>query len=203
MVIPPKWRENILNCRQCKRRVVCFLSQHFLNTITRKLNPHQRFVTAGGLDDTVRNKALCVEGNNSAKRDDCLTCNAEESDTRIWLHVTHSQGQRKLVLSPDTDVYHIGLAETRLEVMVKLSPFTSLEQRFLNMQALLTAFSNDPDLAVSQIQLHVPSVVQTLFVCTGCDFVSFFSGYGKSSFLSTLFEYCEFISGNSTHAPGT
>ena len=104
MVIPPKWRENILNCRQCKRSLICFLSQHFLNTITRKLNPHQRFVTAGRLDDTLRNKALYVEGNNSAKCDDCLTCNAEESDTRIWLHVTRSQGQRKLVLSPDTDV---------------------------------------------------------------------------------------------------
>ena len=85
--------------------------------------------------------------------------------------------------------------------MIKLSPFTSLEQRFLDMQVLLTAFSNDPDLAVSQIQPS--SVLQMLFVCTGCDFVSFCSGYGKSSFLSTLFEYCEFICGNRTHTPGT
>ena len=32
--------------------------------------------------------------------------------------------------------------------------------------------------------------------------MSFFSGYGKSSFLSTEFEHSEFIYGNSTHAPG-
>ena len=38
-----------------------------------------------------------------------LTCNAEESDTRIWLHVINSAGKKKLVLSPDTDMYHIGL----------------------------------------------------------------------------------------------
>lgn len=69
-----------------------------------------------------------------------LTCNAEESDTRIWLHVINSSGQKKLVLSPDTDVYHIGLpivAGLSLEVMVKLGPFTSLENRYLDMQALI------------------------------------------------------------------
>lgn len=92
MVIPPKWRENILNCIKCKRRLICFLSQHFLNVIIRKLNPHQRFVAAGRLADTLRNKALYVEGNDSAKCNNRLTCNAEESDARIWLHVIHSQG---------------------------------------------------------------------------------------------------------------
>ena len=130
MVIPPKWRENILNCRQCINEVLyafysntSLIQSHASSTHINDLSQLEDWMT-----------------HYSAKCDDCLTCNAEESDTRIWLHVTRSQGQRKLVLSTDT--------ETRLEVMVKLSPFTSLEQRFLNMQALLTAFSNDPDLAV-------------------------------------------------------
>jgi len=34
--------------------------------------------------------------------DERLSSNAEEIDTRIWLHVIHSEGTRKLVLSPDT-----------------------------------------------------------------------------------------------------
>ena len=38
-----------------------------------------------------------------------LACNAEESDTRVWLHVVHSAGHKKLLFSPDTDVYNIGL----------------------------------------------------------------------------------------------
>ena len=38
-----------------------------------------------------------------------LSCSAEESDTRMWLHVLHSPGAEKLVLSPDTDIYHIKL----------------------------------------------------------------------------------------------
>ena len=46
-----------------------------------------------------------------------LTCSAEEADMRIWLHCTHSIGTKKLVFSPDTDVFHIGmlfLRHTRL-----------------------------------------------------------------------------------------
>ena len=43
--------------------------------------------------------------------------------TRIWLHALNSAGQHKLVLSPDTDVYYIGLpiiAMTSLHVIVQL-----------------------------------------------------------------------------------
>ena len=79
--------------------------------------------------------------------DDALSCNAEEADTRIWLHVANSAGHKKLVLSPDTDVYHIGLpivAETDLDVLVRLSTFNSPEHRILDMQALISAFVNDP-----------------------------------------------------------
>ena len=58
LVIPPKWRENVPNCRKCKRSLVCFLSKFFLKSIGRKLQPNQRFVTAGGLDGTLRNQAM-------------------------------------------------------------------------------------------------------------------------------------------------
>ena len=37
-----------------------------------------------------------------------LLCTAKESDTRVWLHVVHSAGNKKLLFSPDTEVYHIG-----------------------------------------------------------------------------------------------
>ena len=142
---------------------------------------------------------------NGIKCDNRLACNAEESDTRIWLHVVNSAGQKKLVLSPDTDVYHIGLpivAGTGLDVVVRISPFSSLELRLLDMQALLSAFANDPDLAMIPPSLS-PSAIQVLYICTGCDFTSFFNGYGKASFLTTLFEYCGFICSNSDLVPGT
>ena len=41
--------------------------------------------------------------------------------------------------------------------MVKLSPFTSLEHRYLDVQALLTAFVNDPDPALIPQSLFLPA----------------------------------------------
>ena len=69
------------------------------------------------------------------------------------------------------------------------------------MQALISAFVNDPELA------HIPSsslpyLRQAFFVCAGCDFVSFFNGLGKASFLATLFEYSKYICAKSEHIPG-
>ena len=200
MVIPPKWRENIINCRKCKRSLV---SYDFMHRIRRKLQPHQKFFTAGGFSDNLQNQALFSVHNDSPKIDSRLTCNAEESDTRIWLHVVQSAGQRKLVISADTDVYHIGLpfvAGTNINVIVQLSSIASLELRLLDMQALITAFGNDSDLAGIPTSL-LPLAMQVLYVCSGCDFVSFFHGLGKASFLSAFFE--DFICSNSNQAPGT
>ena len=205
MMIPPKWRENVLNCRKCKRQLVCFLSTYFINKVKPRLRHTQRFITAGGLEGPLINKALCVTNGSQPHTDDTLACNAEESDTRIWLHVLHSAGTKKLVLSPDTDVYHIGLpvvVGTHLDVIVRLSLFSALELRLLNLQALITAFENDPDLA-GIARTDITRIIQMLFIITGCDFVSFFNGLGKATFLNTLFEYSRFINANSTDVPGT
>ena len=70
-------------------------------------------------------------------------------------------------------MYHIGLtviAETDLDVIVRLSPFSSIEQRLLHLPALLTSFKNDPDLAAVQ-ERKIAQIIQTLFVTTGCDYI--------------------------------
>jgi len=67
---------------------------------------------------------------------------------------------------------------------------------------LITAFQNDPSFAAIQ-QVTLPSVMQMLFISTGCDFVSFFTGIGKAMFMATFFEYAEFICSNTSHTPGT
>ncbi|XP_064384664.1 uncharacterized protein LOC135333611 [Halichondria panicea] len=203
MVIPPMWRKNILSCRLCKRNLVTFLSTYFLKKVQRKLALQQKFVTAGGFSSNLQNKCLFVTGSTPQPQvDDSLYCNAEESDTRIWLHVINSVGTRKLVLSPDTDVYHVGLplvAGTQLECNVRLSLFNSTEHRFLDIQALLTAFENDPSLAAIE---QLPAVMQMLYISTGCDFVSFFNGIGKATFMATLFEYSQFICDSTAQTPG-
>ena len=175
---------------------------NLLSEVQRRLGPQQKFVTAGGFDGSLKNKAPYVTSSTAQPQpDDSLYCNAEESDTRIW----NSAGTKKLVLSPDTDVYHIGLpivAGTDLECVVRLSMFNSTEHRLLDLQALVTAFQNDPSFAAIE-QVTLPSVMQMLFISTGCDFISFFTGIGKAMFMATFFEYAEFICSNTSHTPGT
>ena len=58
------------------------------------------------------------------------------------------------------------------------------------------AFKNDPDLAGIE-ENSLPQIMQIFFVCTGCDFVSFFGGLGKATFLRYFFQYAAFITGPS------
>ena len=174
-----------------------------MEKIKLKLKQQQKFITAAGLEGAERNHALFVTFNRSPQTDPNLYCNAEESDTRIWLHTINSYGTKKLILSPGTDVYHIGLpviAATDLDVLVQLSSFTSIELLLLDIQALKQAFVNDPDLA-SIPTSSIGDIIQTLYVSTGCDFVSFFTGIGKATFLNTLYQYCNFICANTEEIP--
>ena len=58
---------------------------------------------------TERDQSWSNKKNAIEHLEPCYHSNAEEADTRVWLHVTHSAGNRKHIFSPDTDVYHIGL----------------------------------------------------------------------------------------------
>ena len=188
MIIPPKWRKDVLACRVCKRKLVCFLTTYFLSAVQRRLRPGQKFITARGFDGDQQHKAFFVTSSSGPLSDDSLYSNTEESDSRIWLHVLNSAGTKKLVLSPDTDIYHIGLSivsGTNLECIIRLSLFNSIEHHFLDLQALISAFQNGPDLAAVDPET-IPSVMQMVFISTGCDFISFFNGLGKATFMATL-----------------
>ena len=46
-------------------------------------------------------------------------------------------------------------------------------------------------------------VMQTLFVASGCDYISFFNGIGKATFLKYFFQYSDFITGYSQYTSGS
>ena len=119
---------------------------------------------------------------------------ADESDTRIWIHAKHSTGNKKYILSPDTDVYHIGLSliSSTEKIIIQLSRPSDKELNLLNLHVFVDLLRRDPDLA--HISSHtIPKIVQAIFVSTGCDYVSFFSGIGKAYFLKVFFEKAKFI----------
>ncbi len=72
------------------------------------LRGDQRLILAGCFQGDCKDQAWLVTSSGK-KPISALKCNAEEADTKMWLHVLKSDGSHKLVWSPDTDVFHVGL----------------------------------------------------------------------------------------------
>ena len=62
---------------------------------------------AGGFDGDIEDTVWCASSSCPPQPQPFYTNNAEETDTRLWLHVKNTE--RILVKSPKTDIYHIGL----------------------------------------------------------------------------------------------
>ncbi len=84
-------------------------------------------------------------------------------------------------------------------MVIQVNTYNSKE---LILNNLVAALSNDPDLARINPEL-LPLVLQIIFICTGCDYLSFFSQIGKATFLRYFFQYASFITGGSETHPGT
>ncbi len=204
--LPTKWRENVLHCRECKRTLVCFVAQYMLKHMHTHLSSHQKFYVAGAFADHLANTSWFVGGSCSTPQPDpAYSCNAEETDTMLWLHAKKTHCSKILVLSPDTDVYMIGLplqCTREKDIIVQISDMNSRELRLISMKRVIGALLNDPDLANIAAGTH-SQILQSLFVATGCDYTSFFSGLGKTTFLRYFFQNAEFITGESQCTKGS
>lgn len=148
--IPSKWRENVINCRNCKHSLVLFLTQFFLQNVRKYLQPEQLFYVAGGFEGSIEDTAWFVTSENNPQPDPAYSSNAEETDTRLWLHVKRTTTTHILVISPDTDIYHIGLPlqhGNQKEIIIQVNPYNCKDLSYLHLPALITALSNDPDLS--------------------------------------------------------
>ena len=85
--------------------------------------------------------------------------------------------------------------------MVQVSALHCCQLRQLNIITLVKALRDDPDLAQLDSTI-VPKVLQTLYVVSGCDYISFFSQIGKATFLRYFYLYASFISSGNEY-PGT
>ena len=203
--VPSYWRKTI-SCRKCKRSLTVFLSSYTACFVKKSLQGGQKFVTAGatekagGLEVTV-GPGVCGELQFREQQSDTFKCNSNEADSRIWLHAAHCAGPNIFIVSPDTDVYHIGLPlETESQrILVQVSKLDK-DLKLLDLTILIDALKRDPAL-VGLAEEHIPQIMQTLFAATGCDYVSFFAGIGKSTFLKVFFEYVTFIMGDKTPPP--
>ena len=128
--IPSKWRENFINCRNCKRKLVIFLTNYFLHTSGNKMPQGKVLLTAGGFCGSIEDTAWAVRSGRSPYPNPQYTCNCEETDTRMWLHVKQTQHSNVLIMSPDTDCYHIGMPLNPgppKDVIMQVKKYTSKE----------------------------------------------------------------------------
>lgn len=114
---------------------------------------------------------------------------------RIWWHVMHYDHKHVLVYSLDTDVYNIGLSliqATDKECFVQVNMPHNADTKYIHLNKLINALSLDPDLACIPCN-KLTRILQMLYICSGCDYISYFYGYGKSAFFNTFHQHASFI----------
>ena len=65
---------------------------------------------------------------------------------------------------------------------------------YLSLNGLYNALKSNPDLACLH-EAELGKAMQTLYATSGCDYTSFFYGYGKSTFFSLFSQNANFIVG--------
>ena len=198
--LPSDWR-SFLADRKSKRSLVNYLSASFLTLVPKFINDGQSFTTAGGFDGEKKDKAFTCTKLETFENIS-LKSNHEEADSRVWFHALTCTGRNILIFSPDTDTVHVGLPFVdeyeycHKNVVIQLSDRLG-HQSFIYANKLVECFRNDPDLA--QINSgSICSIIQFLFAVSGCDYISFFAGFGKIKFYQMFFQYASFISAGSS-----
>ena len=197
--IPRPWQEYV-QCRQCKRALIEALGLVYLQTGRFSLYPGQKLVFSGCFSGNAEDTAWVIVKGSLPQPEPIYSSSAQEADMRVWRHAVQSNANHILIYSPDTDVYNIGMTLlqcTPSEIIVQIN-LPHKETRYLNLNRLLTALTCDPDLAALPKD-KLGNIMQALYICSGCDNISYCSGMGKVTFLiiKQFFQHAEFISGSS------
>jgi hypothetical protein len=192
-----QWTDFLSN-RQNKRKLCDFLSHQWCKVISdlRLLKPIQKFITSGGfMDPDRRDLATCITLDGIDQK--LFSGTHIEGDTRCWLHAYESQGKIVQIYSPDTDVYHIGLnlldrLTCTQTVVVQINMPGSQLQKYISVNKLAEELVLDQELNAALNSL-APKYLHIVYVCSGCDYVSYFTKLGKPTFYRLAFKYADFI----------
>ncbi|CAH1232408.1 Hypp454 [Branchiostoma lanceolatum] len=192
--VPRNWQD-FMSSRQNRNSLVTYLGQAFLKIAQEYAKEDKKVIVGGCYPD---GKAFVVE-NGEVSEERRLKRIDPEADTRIFLHIDWSSAQKCLVLSKDSDVIHIGMAMPLSNKQLVVQSQWGEDSKFININHLRTSICNDPSLTIHPEEER-PRLLVLLFILSGCDYTSFFRMKGKVSFLTTLLQHCEFITGDN-HRP--
>ena len=138
----------------------------------------QCLIIAGGFKDVLVTRKVTKEG---SCRDETLSCNHEEADTRLIFHAHKaslaSQIKQIVVWSPDTDVFILCIYHKERIYSPELWFRTGVKDksRFIPVHTICTNFGSD--LCKALLGFHA---------LTGCDSTSGFASVGKVKFFEAL-----------------
>ena len=125
--------------------------------------------------------------------------NAEEADNRIWRHAVQCHANVILIYSPNTNVYNIGLSHLsqrpNTTYVIQLNMPHSDEKRYININNLKLALTRDSDLGNLPQGNELCQILQSLFISTWCDYISYLKFIGKATVLYNFFQFASFICG--------
>ena len=107
MSIPKKWSKGLIDCCTYKKSLDLTLPQWCPPKNSTKLS--RTGSETGCCWEISRRPTRYVESTGVLQPDPILQNNSEETDTRVWRHVQQKTSSKCLVVSPDTDMYMIGL----------------------------------------------------------------------------------------------
>ena len=196
-ILPSDWQK-FLKIRANKKSLVNLACCEFLKLGSKRLHKDQKLYVGGGFSVCGKSDAVI---NNIIVSCPSFDSNILEGDSRVWAHAFSEVASRILILSADNDTYHIGLPLLRKHP--DKSIFVALDNQFdsvidLNKLANLMFYDHD----FININDCITTVIQVLFIATGCDYVSFFKGHGKKSFFETFSKHVDFISSGKPPFPG-
>ena len=95
--------------------------------IPKQIQSGKMLIIAGCYAGDIEDTAWSITRDSTPQPLPVYNCNAEETDTRLWLHSKCTLCLKILILSPDTDIYHIGLPliQRQKDIMVRISMYNS------------------------------------------------------------------------------
>ncbi|CAH1783653.1 unnamed protein product, partial [Owenia fusiformis] len=192
--ILPSNFDTFLKNRRNKRLFVNFFGETILKLHSNNpSSPISMFVSGCFSDPT--ECFSCFKGNVS--KNDLFSCNIDEGDSRIWFHVSLCEEKDILIFSKDTDSFMIGLphiSNLNKNIFINIGGSKAISEVFIHMNILFQNISNDYSLQ-SMDASGIGRTIQTVFISSGCDYVSSFKGFSKSFVFETFFKNCDFICG--------
>ena len=80
--------------------------------------------------------------------------------------------------------------------IIQLNPPHSEEKKYISINNFKIALQKDSDLSNLPQGNKLCQILQTLFICTRCDYIAYLKFIGKATVLNNFFQYASFICGH-------